>query len=220
MASEIAIKNRKDVFHAFLAKNAHFVGELEVPTISTSNFLPNKLILFSDMRQSKDHDSWVCFYEDDWRFECLWNNPNRYLPVLKKFKGVISPDYSLYSDMPLVLQHYNHYRNRLLAHWLIENGIEVIPNVRWGDERTYDLACLGVESESTIAVGTHGCVKSRLYKNEFIAGLDYVVEKLRPKNIVVYGSAPSKIFCLAKMFGINVLQFDSQFNRTHKRERS
>ena len=32
--------------------------------------------------------------------------------------------------------------------------LEVIPNVRWGDERTFELACLGGESGKTIEVVT------------------------------------------------------------------
>ncbi len=210
-------RGRKDVFHAFLAKNASFVGTLEIPTIRTSNKIPNKIIPFSEAMHTCDYDCWVCFYEDDWRFECLWNNPTRYLARLKKFRGVISPDYSLYSDMPLVLQYYNIYRNHLLAHWLTENGIEVLPNVRWGDSRTFKEACLGIEKNKTIVVGTQGCIKSLQYKKEFIDGLDYVVEQLHPKTIIVYGSAPNKIFSLARMYGIEILQFDSQFHRTHNK---
>lgn len=56
--------------------------------------------------------------------------------------------------MPLSMQIWNTYRGKALAHWLQENGVEVIPNVRWGDERAFELACLGVESGKTIAVVT------------------------------------------------------------------
>ena len=119
--------------------------------------------------------------------------------------------------MPLCMQIWNTYRGRALAHWLWENGVEVIPNVRWGDERTFETACLGVESGKTIAVGTHGCIKTVEGRKMFIAGFDYAINKLKPKNVIVYGRMPDKIFGLARMYGINVISFESEFSLSHKK---
>ena len=127
----------RDVFRAFLVKDATYDGDLEIPRIMPESSIPNKLILFSKALKSDDQDCWVCFYEDDAAFERLWNNPNRYLPILKQYKGCISPDFSLYRDMPLVMQQWNIYRSRAIGHWLQKNGIPVITNVRWSDERTF-----------------------------------------------------------------------------------
>ncbi len=122
----------KDVFNSFIVRNATYDGKEEIPRITTSNLLPEKVISFSNAIRSKDFDCWVHFYEHDKNIERFWKNPTRYLPILKRFKGVISPDYSLYYDMPLSMQIWNTYRGKALAHWLQENGVEVIPNVRWG----------------------------------------------------------------------------------------
>ena len=160
MSKENSTRNGcKDVFHAFLVKNAQFDTELEIPCIKPESSIPQKLIPFSKAVGGTDYNCFVHFYEDDANFERLWNNPQKYLPVLHKYKGVITPDFSLYRDMPLVMQQWNTYRSRAIGHWLQENGIPVIPNVRWGDERTYDLCCAGVPRNSTIAVGSHGCIK-------------------------------------------------------------
>ncbi len=209
---------RKDVFHAFLVKNANYAGDEEIPCIITSNKIPEKVISFSKAVTSKEYDSWIHFYEHDYKFEKLWNNPQKYLPIIKRFKGIISPDFSLYYDMPLVMQKWNTYKGKALAAYLYENGVEIIPNVRWGDERTFALSVLGVEQNKTIAVGTHGCIKTIEEKQMFIRGFDYVVQALKPKNIVVYGRMPDKLFCLAKMYGINLIQFESEFAISHKRE--
>lgn len=207
----------KDVFRAFLVKNAHYVGDLEIPCINAEQTLPSRLISFSKTIGRKDYDAWVHFYEDDASFERLWNHPNKYLPILKKYKGVISPDFSVYRDMPLVMQQWNIYRSRALGHWLQDNGIPVIVNVRWGDERTYDLSCTGVPVNSTIAVGSHGCIKLLQERACFIQGLDYIVNKLHPKTIVVYGTAPDVIFSKYRKVGIAVLQFDSDYMIAHKK---
>ena len=52
----------------------------------------------------------------------------------------------------------------------------------------------------------------------FIAGFDYVVNKLKPKTVIVYGRMPDKIFCLAKIQGINLIQFESEFSLSHLKE--
>jgi hypothetical protein len=140
----------------------------------------------------------VHFYEDDTSFERLWNRPNTYLPILKKFKGVISPDFSVYRDMPLVMQQWNIYRSRALGHWLQENGVPVIPNIRFSDERTFELSCAGICKHGVIAIGSHGRVKLLTERTYFENGLRYVIEKLEPTTIVVYGAAPDEIFAQYK----------------------
>ena len=208
----------KDVFNSFLVENATYDGEYEIPCLKTGESLPRKVITFSQCVGSKEFDSWVVFYEHDSAFERLWRNPQRYLSILKRFKGIISPDFSLYYDMPLCMQVWNIYKGRALAHWLQENGMDIIPNVRWSDERTFEAACSGIETGKTIAVGTHGCIKTAYGKKIFIEGFDYAINRLKPKNVVVYGRVPDRIFCLARMYRINILYFESKFGLSHKTE--
>ncbi len=207
----------RDVFRAFLVKDATYDGDLEIPRIMHESSTPNKLILFSKALKSSDHDCWVCFYEDDAAFERLWNNPNRYLPILKQYNGCISPDFSLYRDMPLVMQQWNIYRSRAIGHWLQQNGISVIANVRWGDERTFEICCDGVPKGATIAVGSHGCIKIRSEREFFARGLEHAVEKLSPKTIIVYGAAPDYVFGKYRQAGIEILQFDSEHMTAHRK---
>ncbi len=210
--------NSYDVFHSFLVKNASYDGLFEMPVVCTSNNLPNNVVTFSKAMSKNwnNFDCWVCFYEHDRRFERLWNNPNQYLNKLKKFKGVISPDYSLYRNMPLCFQIWNTYRSRALAAWLCENDIQVIPNVRWNDERTYMFCFEGIEKNKTVAVGTHGCIKKKADKAYFKKGIAQMVKALSPKNIIVYGAAPDDIFKPYKNMGINIIAFESEFSKAHK----
>ncbi len=208
----------RDVFHAFLVEKATYEGFLEIPEIDYGDFRPGKLIAFSKAIRSKDYDCWVHFYEDDAAFERIWNNPRKYLPILQKFKGVISPDFSLYRDMPLVMQFWNIYRNRAIGRWLQDNGVSVIANVRWGDYRTYTACCYGVPVNGTIAIGSHGCIHIKEDRTFFVEGLEQIVKTLKPKTIVVYGSAPSYIFDKYREMGINILQFCSDFAASRRKE--
>ena len=201
----------KDVFHSYLVNDAKYDGTLEIPVIKPEMELPNRLISFSKALKSDDYDQWVHFYEDDGGFERIWNKPRTYLPKLKKFNGVITPDFSLYRDMPLVMQAWNTYRGKALGHWWQSNGIKVLPNVRAGDERTYDFCCNGIALGSTICVGSHGCIRINKERELFKQGLDAIVSKLHPTCIVVYGAAPDDVFSPYSDIGIRILQFDSEF---------
>ena len=156
------------------------------------------------------------FYEHDKEFERLWNNPKQYLYKLKKFKGVISPDFSLYRNMPLVMQMWNTYRGRALAVWLQNNDVEIIPNVRFGDERTFFFCFDGIEENKTVAVGTHGCIKRKEDKIFFKVGLARMVQRLSPKTIIVYGGAPDNIFKPYRDMGIKIIAFESEFSKSRK----
>ena len=207
----------KDVFHAFMVQNATYDGELEIPCIAPESAHPSKLISFSKSISSTDYNSWIHFYEDDVSFERLWNRPLKYLPVFKRYSGVIAPDFSLYRDMPLVMQHWNIYRSHAIAVWLQSEGIPVIPNVRWSDQRTYQTCCYGIPQQSVIAIGSHGCVKLLQDRKFFVEGLEYIIGVLRPAAIIVYGAAPNDIFKKYKDAGITILQFDSDFMVTHRK---
>ncbi|MBR2404550.1 MAG: DUF4417 domain-containing protein [Clostridia bacterium] len=207
-----------DVFHSFLVENADYEGHIELPVIKTSDKLPKKVVTFSKAMTKSwtDFDCWVVFYEHDKEIERLWNNPKQYLDKLKKFKGVISPDFSLYRNMSLVMQMWNTYRGRAVACWLQNNGVEIIPNVRFGDERTFSFCFDGIEENKTVAVGTHGCIKRKEDKIFFKIGLARMVQRLSPKTIIIYGSAPDSIFKPYKDMGINILAFESEFSKSRK----
>lgn len=201
-----------DGFRADLAINGIFDGTLEIISIRKPNQIitPKDTIPFSLMHRSKDHSEFVVFYEHDLRFADVLTSTEDYLNELKKFAGVVSPDCSLYRDMPLCLQIANTYMNRLIGHYLQEQGLYVIPNIRWGDERSYTtgvlpekFAFLGVEKHSIVSIGTYGCIQGSENRYYFKAGLEAMLEELEPEVVIVYGSMPNSIFSEYK----NVAQF-------------
>ena len=205
-----------DVFNAFLVAFATYAGLFEFPIIKPTYEIPNRLIAFSKAISCKDYNQWVHFYEDDHLFERIWRNPQKYLDILKKYNGVILPDFSLYRDMPFAMQIWNIYRSRAIGHWLQSNGIKVIPNIRYGDRRTYKICCDGISKNCVIAIGSHGTIKHVDDREIFVAGLDQVVKCLQPSNIVVYGSAPDSIFKKYADAGIEIVRFESNYAASHK----
>ena len=141
-----------------------------------------------------------------------------YLFLLSKFNGVILPDFSCYRDMPFVMQTWNIYRSRAIGYWLQQNGVKIIPNIRYGDKRTFSPSCDGISPNCVIAVGTHGTMKIKEDKDIFLQGLDYVVERLKPSAIVIYGTANNAHFSKYKEMGIKIHQFESDFSKKHRKE--
>lgn len=193
-----------DGFNAKLVENAVFTGLLEIPAIMKPDrfIIPVAMIPFSKRRYTDNHKEALMFYEHDIRFRDLLTGVDEFLDELKRFPAIISPDCSLYRDMPLVLQMTNVYLNRQIGHYLHAQGCNVIPNVRWGDERSYKrilpdelpFAFLGIPKRSIISIGTYGCCKSKEDKHHLKEGLKAMLHELEPEVVLVYGAMPNDVF--------------------------
>lgn len=136
-------REQYDVFRSELVRSAQFSPLFEFPQLKAVYCKPARAVPFEKACTVSNHDQWVHFYTHDRNFERIWSNPKRYLPILQRFTGVITPYFSLYREMPLAMQIWNTYRNRSIAYWLQREDVPIIPNVRWGDERTYAFAFRG-----------------------------------------------------------------------------
>lgn len=228
---KIAVKNKNlidDGFNSELVKNAIFDGFFEIPLIKNPEqiVIPNALIPFSKMNRSKKHLEFVCFYENDIKFRDILISTRENLKKLKMFPGVISPDCSLYYDMPFVLQMTNLYLNHQIGHYLQENGVYVIPNVRFGDERTYKriipseppFAFMGLEKNGIYSIGTYGCCKSSEYKFHLKEGIRSFIKEIEPEILLVYGAMPGDVFGEFKNSKVQFFHYDNWIKVQHKKE--
>lgn len=214
-------KGCKDVFNAFMVKDATFEGKYDIPVCSSNvNEIPKKLIAYDLTKSSTEWDSFVHFYIDDQKFDGpqgIWNNPQKALERLRRFKGVILPDFSTNIDFPVSLKIYNTYRMRAFGCYLKSNGINIINNVRWSEPASYEYCFAGIPKHDIISIGTIGCIKKKSYWSLYQQGLDEMIERLEPKVILVYGSAPDRFFKKYKDSGIVIYQYESQTSKAFKR---
>ena len=105
---------------------------------------------------------------------------------------------------------------RAIGCWLQENGITVIPNIRFSDERSYAFCCDGVSKGGTIAVGSHGCIKVNIERIYFERGMSEIIKRLEPKRIIVYGATPDYIFDDYIKSGIEIIQYNSDCSSCQK----
>lgn len=191
-----------------IVKNALFVGKYDFPMLKSTDSIPKSLIPFESISQST-LDKWIHFYVDDYKFERVWNNPERYINVFKKHPGIIGFDFSSYLDMPAAQQIWNIYRNRALSHYFQENNIDVIPNIQWGDKNTYEYCFDGIPIGGTVAISTNGAINNNLERYIFKKGLSKMLEVVKPKTVITYSGMPEDIFGEYKKSKTKFIQFDN-----------
>lgn len=98
------------------------------------------------------------FFEDDCNIERFWNNPKAYIAKLKRFQGIIGPDYSVCWDFPVVLKNYNHWRNSVCTYWLQHQLKYAAPQARCEDD-DFTAVLAGFPRHSTIAIGARSMVR-------------------------------------------------------------
>lgn len=193
----------REDYYSQLSEFAHFSGIMEIPIIHKPEriVIPKRIVPFSQRNRCNPDESFVCFYEDDKLFIDFLNHPEAYLDDLKRFLGVITPDPSLNNDMPLVVQLHNVYIARSIGAWLQREGIYVVPNVRWGDERTYTtqflpemVPYLGIEQNGIVAIGTFGCNQGNEEKTHLREGIRSLIRQCQPLYVLIYGARPKSVF--------------------------
>lgn len=157
-----------------------------------------RILPFNYALSNKDKDYFVHFYIQDYLFNRIWNNPQRYIDVLKEYKGIVMPDFSLYTDMPEPLQRFNHYRNLWFARMCQLRGITVIPSPNWSTKDSLDWCLEGVPMNSIIMLSAVGSIKNPEVFRNFIYCLNRVEKELIPSNILL--RCPEKSYDKIKKF--------------------
>jgi hypothetical protein len=158
-----------------------------IPDMPYTGKLPARLIAYNAkqaLAKAEPGDA-VHFFLDDYRFETVWSQPQRSLSRIAKVGMALSPDFSLWGQMPLVMQLWQVYRSRWCAMWMHSNGIAVIPTVSWSARETFPFAFAGIALKSTVAISTVGIGPDE--EKAFARGVDELMYQVMPENIVVYG---------------------------------
>ena len=163
------------------------------PNMEATQTWGDKLLRFCDWRDCPDPENYIAhFYYDDFKFIQAWKNPDKYLDRLRAFKAVISPDFSLYTDFPRALQILSCYRRQWCGAYWQGKGIDVIPDVIWGDEESLAWCFDGIPQRSVVAVSTVGVSQDADWNGKdgdlFRMGYNAMLDRLKPTKIIFYGS--------------------------------
>lgn len=144
------------------------------------------------IREKNPADKTVHFFIDDYKFARFWNKPDKYIPILKKFRAVLSPDFSQYTDMPMAMQIYNQYRKHWLAAYWQMHGITVYPTISWSTPDSYDWCFDGEPVGGIVAVSSVGTQQNKESKRLFLRGYEEMIKRLNPTFVIFYGSVPEE----------------------------
>jgi len=159
----------------------------QMPTIKNDRFIPSDLIGFNYAKSSKEKDCGIHFYVDDYQFERVWNYPEKYVDILSEYQCILSPDFSLYLDMPMAMKIWNIYRSRQIGAYYQSKGIKVIPTMSWAEEETFEFCFLGIPKESIVSVSTIGVKENKNALRIWNEGMKEMIRQIEPSTIIVYG---------------------------------
>lgn len=170
----------------FLRNQFKGVGMFRLPLIKKQNINLDsvKLIGYDKISQNSDFSKIVHFYLDDYKFEDIYSKPDKKLVLLKKFKAVLTPDFSMYLEMPVPLQLYAAFKSRWVGAYLQSQGVKVIPTVRWADLTSFNYCFDGIEKGSIVAVSTVGTKKEKAH---FMLGYNEMYSRIKPSTVICYG---------------------------------
>lgn len=206
-----------DGFRHELVEGAVFDGSYDIPVIDPLPDrvpLPVALIPFDKRLQVTDRHGWVHCYLFDFRFRQLITDTERYLETIRLFSGFITPDPSLYRDMPIALQIVNTYLNRAVGHYVQRMGIPTIANIRWGTDSSFPFAFVGAPTNSTLATSNHGSLRGRENLYWFERGFDEMICRLKPKRVILYGNLTKGL--RDRYPGVQIAVYPSSFDCSRK----
>ena len=166
-------------------------GKWDMPIIKKCKVdVENVQLVGSDKIRIKDHSAniykSVHFFVDDNKLDKYYNDSELYLPRLAQYPHVLTPDYSLYVDMPMALQIHNTFKSRWCGAYWQEHNLSVIPTVSWSTDASYEFCFDGLEYETVVAVSTLGGLTN---KDLFLNGYFEMKERVNPKQVLCFGKA-------------------------------
>lgn len=176
-----------EAYNLELFDETHCEGKYQMPVIENDNFIPSDLIGFNYAKTSENKKCGIHFYLDDYQFERIWNSPSDYIEILADYECILSPDFSLYLDMPIAMKIWNVYRSRLIGQYYQSCGIKVIPTISWAEEETFEFCFDGIPKGSIVSISTIGVKRNKDALEIWKKGMDAMIEHIKPSTILVYG---------------------------------
>ena len=189
----------RNCFENYEKEQMDCVGKFDIPIVKAPNVeLKDELDLvrFDFSRKLKEEErkgKGLHFFIDDYKFIAVWKAPEKYVDFLKSFDFVIAPDFSVYIDFPFALQVLAHYRRQWLTAYWQNKGVNVIPDVSWSDERSFEYCFDGIPKNSIVAVSSAGMCGSNFNKKILNDGWKRMMEVLEPKKIILYGNKTAEM---------------------------
>ena len=159
----------------------------QMPVIKNNGYIPKDLIGFNYAKTNEEKNVGIHFYIDDYQFERLWNDPEKYVEVLVDYDCILSPDFSLYMDMPMPMKIWNIYRSRFIGAYYQSKGLRVIPTISWAEKETFEFCFKGIPKGSIVSISTIGVKRDEEALQIWKDGVREMIKQIEPSAILIYG---------------------------------
>lgn len=176
-----------DAYNLFDFDEYEAVGFYQMPILKPCDCVPDDIISFNYMLSAKEKNVGIHFYVDDYQFERIWTQPQTYIEKMQEFQCVFTPDFSLYTEMPIAMKIWNIYRSRLIGQMCQRAGLNVIPTVSWCEAATFDFCFDGLPENSVLSISTIGVKRDSGAFAIWKAGVDEMIKRLHPHTLLIYG---------------------------------
>lgn len=172
-------------------------GDQQVPAMSAVPLtaVPESLCAFNDLGRCENPGlAGVHFFKQDSKFSRILESPCAYVDKFRGFRAVLTPDVSILDGMAPWQRSAVVVISRQIGVVWQEHGLTVIPTLRWRDQHDWETVACGVPMNSVVAVSCYASTNDRELRYEFDRGLPYMIERLAPQVVIVYGRTNRRIF--------------------------
>lgn len=135
------------------------VGKYGIPLIKKQNIDIDKIDLWNftktKLNDIENKGKTIHFFTYDWLFDSVYEKPETTFEKLDQYYALLTPEFSLYWDMPKALQIYSTFKNRWCGAYWQKQGKLVIPTICCAGEDSYDFCFDGIEEGSVVAISTY-----------------------------------------------------------------
>ena len=173
----------------FMRNGYDVAGRWEIPVVRKQmvDFENIKLIPCSETRPNDREDKKNCgvhFFVDDYRFNAIYNNPEKSLAKFSQYRFLLTPDFSTYADMNYWRQLESVAHSRWVGAYWQSRGLIVIPTVTWSTPFSYSFCFDGIERGAIVAIGLPGCKRE---KTAYLRGYAHLLERIEPSAVLCLG---------------------------------
>lgn len=180
----------EEQFRELILRDAGYCGnDYGMPEIIKEEFEFTKIDLIG-CQNVKNNDTehngcGVHFYKWDDKLEKFYKNPYRYIELLKQYKFMFTPDFSIYLLSNPNVQRFNIFRSRWVGNFFQRKGCIVYPGAGWGGKETFSWCFAGLPCNGTLSISTLGTFAE--HKKAFLDGYFELLKQKNPENILCYG---------------------------------
>ena len=178
--------------HLHICEGIDFTAEHQLPVVRPEIVNPpSELQAFYRLKgrsEKEKKNAFGHFYTPDRNIERVWSCPHSFIIMFRKFGAILSPDFSLLTNMLEMQRLWNDFRNKLLAAFYQKWNVTVIASPSWSsDMKNIQRYMEGWPHNSVIAINSTGVCRDKRSRHIWLEGYHAMLSILNPSHILRYG---------------------------------